>query len=182
MNITGTNQMSKSISRYSENTSIKKNITHKVNSSKGINLKINDEETGRKALTSIGFPDGSTLSVFEAENSTKASTKYDVKYWSKDGEEEYYNIEPLGVDPRNASYIDMLAYSTYFDVSGRTQNAFGDFVSSASGINGDLQYDSSNINIKTNFMMLIEDFMKQQYKTGNMAGYLSVKRFYDCMG
>lgn len=181
MNVMGTNLMSKNVSRYTSASPQKTNISQKVNYSKGINLKMNDTETGKKSITSLGFPDGSTISVFEADNSVKGLTKYDVKYWSNDGGEKTYSVDPSNVDPKDASYIDMLAYSTFLDVSGKTKNAFGIFVSSARGVNGDLEYNSSNIESKQNFKRLIEEFMNQQYKTGNMAGYLSSKQFYDCM-
>ena len=181
MNVVGTNIMSENVSRYSANTYKRKNITQKNSFSKGISLKMNDSETGRKALTSVGFPDGSTVSVFEANDSSKMLTKYDVKYWSKTGEEDNYIIEPIKVNPEYASYIDMLAYSTFLDKSGKTKNAFGDFISASRGIDGNIQYNSNNIDNKNNFLLLVQEFMNQQYKVGNMAGYLSSKSFFDCM-
>lgn len=42
----------------------------------------------------------------------------------------------------------MLAYSTYSDVQGYTSNAYGNFLTAARGVNGELSYDLGNINEK----------------------------------
>ena len=90
-------------------------------------------------------------------------------------------MNPTQVNPENASYIDMLAYSTYLDVTGQTKNAFGDFLTASGGVNGDLTYDAENINTKMDFKSLVKEFMQAQYDVGNLAGYMSFKRFYECM-
>lgn len=74
----------------------------------------------------------------------------------------------------------MLAYSTYLDVTGQTMNGFGDFLSVSRGVNGNLEYAAESMNTKMNFKALIKEFMQAQYDTGNIEGYLSFKRFYDC--
>ena len=146
-----------------------------------INLKMTDEDSGSRALTSVGYPDGSSASVFRAEGYTDGNPQYMVKHWGKNGEETEYFVNPTQVNPENASYIDMLAYSTYLDVTGQTKNAFGDFLTASGGVNGDLTYDAENINTKMDFKSLVKEFMQAQYDAGNLAGYLSFKRFYECM-
>ena len=49
------------------------------------------------------------------------------------------------------------------------------------GVNGDLTYDAESMNTKMNFKSLVKEFMQAQYDAGNLAGYLSFKRFYECM-
>ncbi len=147
-----------------------------------ITLKMTDEESGDRALTCVGFPDGGSVSVFKADSDTDSNPQYLVKYWDKNGEEIEYNVNPAQVNPENASYLDMLAYSTYLDLSGQTKDAFGDFLSASRGVNGNLEYDAESMNQKRDFKSLVNEFMQAQYHAGNIAGYLSLKRFYDCMG
>ena len=52
-----------------------------------INLKMTDEDSGNRALTSVGYPDGSSVSVFKADGYTDGNPQYMVKRWGKDGEE-----------------------------------------------------------------------------------------------
>ena len=75
----------------------------------------------------------------------------------------------------------MLAYSSYLDVTGLTKSAFGDFLTASRGVNGDLTYDAESMNTQMNFKSLVKEFMQAQYDAGNLAGYLSFKRFYECM-
>ena len=146
-----------------------------------INLKMTDEDSGSRALTSVGYPDGSSVSVFKAEGYTDSNPQYMVKHWGKNGEETEYIVNPTQVNPEDASYIDMLAYSTYLDLTGQTKNGFGDFLTASRGVNGDLTYDAGSMNTKMDFKALVKEFMQLQYDVGNMAGYISFKRFYECM-
>lgn len=151
----------------------------KTKSSSGITLHMNDTSSDKKAITSIGFPNGGSVSVFEADKCS--DSQYTVKYWDENGNETEYGINLQNIDSRNASYIEMLALTTNLDITGQTKNAFGDFVSAARGVNGDLDYDSFNIGKRYNFKALVTDFMDAQYTSGNNAGYLSVKRLNDVL-
>lgn len=146
-----------------------------------IELKFIDEDSGSKALACVGFPDGSSASVFKADGYTDSNPQYVVKYWDRNGEETEYNVNPTQVNPEKASYLDMLAYSTYLDHTGQTKTSFGDFLIASRGVNGDLTYDAENINTKMDFKALVKEFMQLQYDAGNLASYLSFKRFYGCM-
>lgn len=146
-----------------------------------VELIMMDEDSGNKALTCVGFPDGSSASVFKADDYTDSNPQYMVKYWDKDGKESEYIVNPIQVNPENASYIDMLAYPTYLDITGQTKNGFGDFINAARGVNGNLTYDAESIDTKINFKSLVKEFMQLQYDVGNLAGYLSFKQFYECM-
>ena len=57
------------------------------------------------------------------------------RYWDKEGNYTDTNVQINGVNPRNASYLEMLAYTTYSDVEGFMKNAFGDFMNAARGVN-----------------------------------------------
>ena len=138
-------------------------------------------ENGDKALTAVGFPNGTSASVYKADNYNDADPEYRVRHWGKSGEYTDTNVKINDVDPENASYLEMLAYSTYSDVQGYTSDAFGNFTSAAGGLNGDITYDENNVNIKKNFMNMVKEFMQMQYDNNNLAGYLSYKKFYDYM-
>ena len=97
----------------------------------------------------------------------------------KEGNYTDTNVQINDVDPRNASYLEMLAYTTYSDVEGFTKNAFGDFMNAAGGVNGNITYDSDSINEKKDYMSMIKEFMQLQYDSNNLSGYLSYKELYD---
>ena len=136
------------------------------------------EDSGN-ALTAVGFPDGSSASVYKADAFDPAKPEYRVRYWDKEGNYTDTNVQINGVDPRNASYLEMLAYTTYSDVEGFTKNAFGDFMNAASGVNGNITYDFDSINEKKDYMSMIKEFMQLQYDSNNLSGYLSYKELYD---
>lgn len=121
------------------------------------------------------------LSVYKADNYSDANPEYRVRHWGKSGDYTDANVKINDVDPGNASYVEMLAYATYSDVQGYTSDAFGDFMAAAGGVNGDITYDESNVNLKKDFMNMVKEFMQMQYDSNNLAGYLSFKKFYDYM-
>jgi len=160
------NQSSNGASSFSESTS---NIT----------LHLMDEKTGSNAATCVGFPNGVSASVFNTDSN--GNSEYQVKYWDNDGIEQEITVDAENVDPSNASFLEMMAYSTYSDEQGKTSDAYGDFLKVVDGTNGTLTYDLNNIDAKTDFKSLTKDFMNLQYSAGNLQGYLSLKQFYDSM-
>ena len=157
-------------------------VAGSFNTESCINLKMTDEDSENKALTCVGFPDGRSVSVFKADGHTDSNPEYMVKYWDENGEETEYIVNPTQVNPENASYFEMLSYSTYLDVTGQTKDAFGHFLSASRGVNGDLEYNTERMNERINYKSLVKEFMEMQYEAGNLSGYLEFKRFYDCMG
>lgn len=179
MSIAGINTTMYGTSYYNKVPRTSKQVETSFKTGACINLKMTDEATGDKALISVGFPDGRSVSVFKADNYSDENQQYAVRSWTKEGDNSEYIVDPTKIDARQASYYDMLAYSTYLDVTGKTKNAFGDFLSASRGINGDKEYDDASSNIKRDFKSLINVFMQAQYNAGNIAGYMSVKSFYD---
>jgi len=165
-------------SYYSQKTKVStgQSVTSFGNTA-GIHLHMTDPDGGDNALTSVGFPDGSSASVYSA----KGYSEYTVKYWNSNGSISEYEYDADEVDPGNARYLEMLAFTSHLDLTGQTKNAFGDFISAARGVNGDITYNSENILSQFDFRQMTEDFMGAQYRFGNMAGYLSVKNLYDHM-
>ena len=140
----------------------------------GITLYSQDNSTGKKALSSVGFPNGESISVFEADDFSKENPIYTVKHWDENGVENEYTIDPRKINPENASYLEMAAYTTYLDTTGQTKDAFGDFI-------GTTNDEAVNRTDKTDFLGIIYDYMQMQYDANNLEGYLSLKSLYDCM-
>lgn len=138
-------------------------------------------ENGDKALTAVGFPNGTSASVYKADNYSDTDPEYRVRYWEKSGDYRDVNVKINDVDPENANYLEMLAYAAYSDVQGHTSDAVGNFMSAAGGLNGDITYDEDSVSVKKNFMNMIKEFMQMQYDCNNLSGYLSFKKFYDYM-
>lgn len=154
-------------------------LSNVCNTSSNITLHISGTEDSGNALTAMGFPDGSSASVYKADDYNPANPEYRVRYWDKEGNYTDTNVKLNGVDPRNASYLEMLAYTTYSDVEGLTKNAFGNFINAAGGVNGDITYDADSINEKKDYMSMVKEFMQLQYDCNNLSGYLSFKELYD---
>ena len=146
--------------------------------SSNITLNFSGTEESGNALTAVGFPDGSSASVYKADNYNQANPEYRVRYWDKEGNYTDTNVAINSVEPSNASYLEMLAYTTYSDVQGMTSNAYGNFLQAANGVNGDITYDSNSINEKKDYISMVKEFMQLQYDCGNLVGYLSFKEFY----
>ncbi len=149
--------------------------------SSNITLHMSDGGNSGNALTAMGFPDGTSASVFQADDYNPADPEYRVRYWDKDGNYTDIMVKVKDIDPQNASYLEMLAYTTYGDVEGLTKNAFGNFMSAAGGVNGDLSYNADSINGKKDYMSTIREYMQLQYESNNLSGYLSYKELYDYM-
>ena len=132
-------------------------------------------------ICQMEFPDGTSASVFKADDYNLADPEYRVRYWDKEGNYTDTNVQINGVNPRNASYLEMLAYTTYSDVEGFTKNAFGDFMNAARGVNGNISYDADNIKEKKDYMSMVKELMQLQYDSNNLPGYLSYKELYDYM-
>lgn len=150
-------------------------------STSNITLNYTDQATGNKATNCIGFPNGSSASVFRSEQYSAGTPSYLVKYWDGSGKEQKTEIKPKEVDPSNASYLEMLAYSAYADENGFAPNAFHNFNYATLDSDGNMNFDANSIHSKKNFKALIADYMDMQYQANNYAGYLSYKRFFDFM-
>ena len=76
--------------------------------SSNITLHMSGTEDSGNALTAVGFPDGSSASVYKSDAYDSANPEYRVRYWDKEGNYTDTNVQINDVDPRNASYLEML--------------------------------------------------------------------------
>ncbi|MGL5260650.1 MAG: hypothetical protein ACRC7V_11125 [Lachnospiraceae bacterium] len=151
------------------------NLGYSVGGTTNLTLHIGSDSTG-KAATSMAFPNGVSISTYNTEGN---DSEYKVKYWDEEGKESEESVNAKDVDPENASFLEMMAYSTYSDQKGYTTDASGAFYLASGGVNSNITYDSTNLNEKTNYKSLVKDFMDLQYRTNNYQGYLSFKNYYD---
>ena len=166
------NKKTKNVSGFNQNV---------CGASSNITLNFSGTEKSGNALTAVGFPDGSSASVYKADDYNSEAPEYRVRYWDKAGNFTDTAVNIGSVNPLNASYLEMLAYTTYSDAQGMTKNAYGNFLQAAGGVNGDIIYDAASINEKKNFKSMVKEFMQLQYDCNNLEGYLSFKDFYDYM-
>ena len=57
-----------------------------------------------KCFDSNGFPDGTSASVFQADDYNPADPEYRVRYWDKEGNYTDTMVKVNDIDPQNASY------------------------------------------------------------------------------
>lgn len=140
-----------------------------------------EDDPDGKAIGLLGFPDGSSTSVFKGQNYTTDHPVFTVKTWDADGNMTETEIDASKVDPGNASLQEMMALNANRQLNG--EEDFGDqLMMSAGRLHGDEVAGSyEDFFSKNNWMAEIKDFMDMQYQLGNMAGYLQYKKAYDIM-
>ena len=83
-------------------------LSNVSSTSSNITLHMSGTEDSGNALTAVGFPDGSSASVYKSDAYDSANPEYRVRYWDKEGNYTDTNVQINDVDPRNASYLEML--------------------------------------------------------------------------
>ena len=135
-----------------------------------------EESKDGKALGMLGFPDGSSSSVFKGEGYTTDNPIFKVKTWDAKGSMTETEIDASKVDPANASLQEMMALNAYRQLNGG--ESFGnELMMSAGRLHEDgtaSGYD--DFFSKGNWIAEWKDFMEMQYQLGNMPGYLRYKR------
>lgn len=145
-----------------------------------INLHIgNEDDPDGKAIGLLGFPDGSSTSVFKAQNYSEVHPVFKVKTYDSKGNMTEVEIDASKVDPKNATLQEMMALDEYRQLKG--EETFGDeLMLSAGRLHGDNVSGSyEDFFSKEDWTSEIADFMDMQYKLGNMDGYLRFKKAYD---
>ena len=140
-----------------------------------------EDDPDGKAIGLLGFPDGSSTSVFKGQNYTRENPVFTVKTWDADGNMTETEIDASKVDPGNASLQEMMALNANRQLNG--EEDFGDqLMMSAGRLHGDEVTGSyEDFFSKNNWMAEIKDFMDMQYQLGNITGYMKYKKAYDIM-
>lgn len=82
-------------------------LSNVSSTSSNITLHMSGTEDSGNALTAVGFPDGSSASVYKSDAYDSANPEYRVRYWDKEGNYTDTNVQINDVDPRNASYTSL---------------------------------------------------------------------------
>ncbi len=140
-----------------------------------------DNEDGEKTVGAACGTDYS-ISAYIPKDFDPENPVYKVKVWDKDGEVMERMVDVSKVDPENSDYIDMFAYASYLESSGKCPGAQSAFMGSSGNPYdmGDRRYD--DLFEKTNWMGKLKEFMQMQYDAGNLMGYMEYKKFYDFLG
>lgn len=126
---------------------------------------------------------GITISVFKPKNFDEENPMYKVKTWDANGNMEEKYIKVSEVDPKNAGYDEMFAYTSYLSDSGKYPDAQLRFMT-ALGIE-EVVRDYNGIprddlyNAKTNWVNIVKKAMDMQFDCGNKEGFLKFKGFWD---
>ena len=137
-----------------------------------------DHEEGERAVGASCGRDYS-ISAYIPKDFDPENPVYKVKVWDKDDKVTERMVDVSKVDPENSDYIDMFAYSSYLECSGKCSGAQSAFMGSAGDPRGmsDMQYD--DLFDRTNWMDRLGAMMQMQYDVGNLTGYLEYKKFWD---
>lgn len=131
-----------------------------------IELKWSDE-----AIFASGKPDGQSFSVYKADGYSADNPILNIKGTDKDGNSYEQQINPLTVDPENASYVEMMALNAYLVDIGELDA--GDFTAIARPTEDDLE--------KADYLNALRDWRDMQFQLGNMVGYQKATNVCDSL-
>ena len=135
-----------------------------------------DNKDGDTAIGACGNKDGGSVTVYKPKDFDPSNPMYKVREWDSNGNMTERMTNVLEVDPQNADFCDMYAYSCYLTDSGTYSDAQNVFMR-ARGFSTD-----DNLSAATNWLNVIKTAMQTQYDAGNMIGYFDYKRFFDFLG
>lgn len=139
-----------------------------------------DNEDGERAVSAACGTDYS-VTVYEPKGFDAANPVYKVKIWDKEGNTTERMVDISQVDPKNSDFIDMYAYSSYLEKSGKCPDALSSFMGSGTACYGTGERTYDDLSRKINWPDAVREMMMMQYDAGNLQGYLGYKRFLDTL-
>ena len=106
-----------------------------------------DDTQGNEAVMSTSLAGGGSLTVYKPADFNPKDPKYLVKTWDSQGNVTEEEVSLNKVDPSNATYVQMAAYSAYAAKQKLVQNADGLFLAATSN----LCFGIDNIHDKMDF-------------------------------
>jgi len=131
-----------------------------------------DNKDGNTAIGACGN-NGGSVTVYKPKNFDPSNPMYKIREWDSNGNMTERMTDVLEVDPQNADFCDMYAYSCYLTDKGIYSDAQNVFIRARGFCAGD------NLSFTTNWLNVIKTAMQTQYDAGNIIGYFDYKRFYD---
>lgn len=137
-----------------------------------------DHEEGERTVGASCGRDYS-ISAYIPKDFDPENPVYKVKVWDKDGNVTERMVDLKKVDPENSDYIDMFAYSSYLECSGKCPGAQSAFMGASRDPHGmgDMRHD--DLFDKVDWMGRLKAMMQMQYDAGNLTGYLDYKKYWD---
>ena len=138
--------------RYAESQAAAQNVTQ----ADTINLNWSDG-----AIFASGTPDGQSFSIYKADGYSTENPLMLIKGIDKNGEAYEQQVNPLTVDPTNASFAEIMAVNAYFvDIGELNVNDMGAFERPS---DDDLE--------KADYLTALRQWRDTQYDAGNIVGY-----------
>lgn len=142
------------------------NIQPEDQNAGNIELKLGDG-----AIFASGTPDGQSFSIYKADGYSADNPIFNIKGTDKDGNSYEQQINPLTVDPENASYVEMMAVNAYLVDIGELDA--GDFTSFERPTEDDLE--------KADYLNTLRAWRDTQFQVGNMVGYQKAANVCDAL-
>lgn len=137
-----------------------------------------DGEDGDRAVGASCGKDYS-ITAYIPQDFDPDNPVYKVKVWDKDGNVTERMVDVSAVDPNNSDFIDMFAYSSYLEVSGKCSGAQSAFMGASMSPYSMDECRHDDLFQKTDWMSNLYEIMQMQYNAGNLKGYLEYKKFWD---
>jgi hypothetical protein len=127
---------------------------------------------------SMRLPGGGWMnaSVFKSENHSEDNPVFLVRGTDANGKAFEAEININNVNPRNASFVEMMALDGHFAAKGQPLGATRSAAGAMSGLRG--SYDSFS---KFDFLPPLREMMEAQRFHGNLNGYTQIKQAIDSL-
>ena len=111
-----------------------------------------DDTQGNEAVMSTSLAGGGSLTVYKPADFNPKDPKYLVKTWDSEGNVTEEEVSLNKVDPSNATYVQMAAYSAYAAKQKLVQNADGLFLAATEK----LCFGMDNLHDKMDFTQIVK--------------------------
>ncbi|MDR0307427.1 MAG: hypothetical protein LBI42_11400 [Chitinispirillales bacterium] len=138
-------------------------------------------EENKDAVSTFCFGGGS-VSVFKTKEYSKDNPVMIVKFWDENEAVFSQTINVENVNPLNANNLEMIALSSFLDKEGYSENSILCFISCARGCSPVTQTEDRNSAAsRKNFIVQVDEWRKNQYSTGNIAGFRCLSNYYNLL-
>ncbi len=119
-----------------------------------------------------------SMTVYRPQGFDPQNPVYKVKMWDASGKETEYMIDISKINPADCNVPEMYAYCAHLSSTGECPEALEKFLMAHAHYKDSVKnYGAENLLDKTNWLKVLEDVMKMQYKAGNLKGYMAYKGF-----
>ena len=134
-----------------------------------------DDTQGNEAVMSTSLAGGGSLTVYKPADFNPKDPKYLVKTWDSEGNVTEEEVSLNKVDPSNATYVQMAAYSAYAAKQKLVQNADGLFLAATEK----LCFGMDNLHDKMDFTQIVKSTAQEQMEAKNWHGYMQMNSLAD---